>query len=393
MNICLIHGYYDSDLFSRGGLSGKDLLTTYSLTYHLPLHLKQLGHKVTVLLHFYQNEMIEDNSVIFEFMSPPFFFANVGKLAGFFFHQYRYPYFQLASKMIKRLNALQPQIIHYFGLTMTPNLWLISRWAHKNRVPVIVHYHGGSPAHNLIARKFERKNLQRLSSVLFTTLEQSKPWCEEGLDSRKVRLVVESSTNFQKIDKIQARKQSGLQGDPIFISIGRLHPIKNPLVTLRGFEQIAEVWPNARLYFYYRSTELLESLKEEVQSKPTLAQKVTFCGEVSHAKMEITLNSADFLLQASHAEFSGYALLEAMACGTIPVVSDIAPFRVITEKGRYGILFPRGNYSALAEKVLDIHRNGIPDLSKTIRDKFIRDLSFSSLAKNVEKVYRELVTE
>ena len=80
--------------------------------------------------------------------------------------------------------------------------------------------------------------------------------------------------------------------------------------------------------------------------------------------MEIILNSADFLLQASHEEFGGYALLEAMVCGTIPVVSDIAPFRVITENGRYGVLFPRGNYLALAEKVLAIHRNDIPDLSK-----------------------------
>ncbi len=392
MNICLIHGYYDSDLFSKGGLSGKDLLTTYSLTYRLPLHLKQLGHKVTVFLHFHKNEIIEDESVRFEFISPPFFLAKLGKLAGFFFRQYRYPYFQLASKMIKRLNVLQPQIIHYFGLTMTPNLWLISRWACKNRIPVVVHYHGGSPAYNLIARIIEGKNLQRLSSVLFTTMEQSKAWCEKGLDSGKVRLVLESSTDFQKIDKAQAREKSGLRGDPIFISIGRLHSIKNPLAALRGFEQIAKVWQNARLYFYYRSTELLGSLKKELRSKPTLAQKVTFCGEISNAKMEIMLNSADFLLQASHEEFSGCALLEAMACGTIPVVSDIPPFRIITENGRYGVLFPRGNYSALAQKVLDIHRNDIPELSKTIRDKFICDLSFSSLSNYVEKFYRELVS-
>jgi glycosyltransferase involved in cell wall biosynthesis len=391
MQICHVQGYYDPEfLFARK--KGHEVLQAHPLSYHLPVELARLGHQITVLHHFYRDEIIEDSGVRFEFLSPHFLPAVVGKTAGYFFQHYRFPYFQAATSIRRRLDALKPELIHYFGLTMAPNLWLVSRWAHRNGAPVVVHYHGGSPARHWLARRIERNNLRRLSRVLFTTVEQAADWQAAGLPPEKVRQLLETSSAFTPEERVAARRRTGLEGAPIFVSAGRLHPIKDPFTVLRGFEKIAAAWPEAKLYFFYRTAELLAKMEKTVAANPLLAQRVKFCGEAAHSQMQAIFSSADFLLQASRREFSGCAVLEAMACGAIPVVTDIPPFRVMTESGRYGLLFSPGDPDALAAKVLNLNRQEICSLSLGVREKFLRDLSFPALAKKLEEIYRELTS-
>ncbi len=367
------------------------MVRAFPLISCLPVELARRGHEVTVLQHFHRREFFAEAGVRFEFLPPPFGPAHAGKFLGFFLRQYRFPYFQLATGILDRLETLRPQLIHYFGLTITPNLWLILRWAKKREVPVVAHYHGGSPARHWLARRVERDNLQHVSRVLFTTLEQAEDWQKAGLDVKKVRQALGNSSDFQPQDRAEARRCTGLEGAPIFVSAGRLHPIKDPLTMLHGFEKIAAARPQARLYLFYRTAELLEAMKNEVDAKPGLAERVKFCGEVSPSQMQAIFSSADFLLQASRREFVGCAILEAMACGAIPVVTDIPSFRVMTENGRYGILFPAGNSDALAAGVLGLSREAICRQSQAVREKFLRDLSFPALAGGVEEIYRELV--
>jgi glycosyltransferase involved in cell wall biosynthesis len=106
--------------------------------------------------------------------------------------------------------------------------------------------------------------------------------------------------------------------------------------------------------------------------------------------MEAIYSSADFLLQGSRREFSGYAVLEAMACGAIPAISDIPSFRAMTCGGRYGVLFPPGDHEALARGVLAVPPGEIPARSVEVRARFERALSFPAMAARLEEVYREL---
>jgi len=386
MRVCHIQGYYDPP---RGvsESSGRAVLQAHPLIYHLPVELARLGHEVAVLHHFHRREVFAEAGVRFEFVPPNFFSAGLGKLAALFFRQYRFPYFQLAHGIIKRLETLQPKVIHYFGLNMTPNLWLVLRWAKKYRVPVVAHYHGGSPARRWLARQIESDNLRRVNCVLFTTFAQAENWQKAGLAVDKVRQVLETSSNFQPQSRAEARRRTGLDGAPVFVSAGRLHAIKDPFTVLRGFKKIAAAWPAARLYFFFRTAELLEEMQREAGASSILASRVKFCGEAAPAQMQDIFSSADFFLQASRREFSSCAVLEAMACGAIPVVSDIPPFQVMTENGRYGRLFPVGDHEALAQKALGMNGDAIGRHAQEVREKFLRDLSFPAMAKRIEAIY------
>ena len=59
-------------------------------------------------------------------------------------------------------------------------------------------------------------------------------------------------------------------------------------------------------------------------------------------------NSADYFVLGSHSEGSGYALAEALACGVVPVVTDIPAFRVMTGEGTIGACWPPGDSAAFA---------------------------------------------
>jgi glycosyltransferase involved in cell wall biosynthesis len=105
--------------------------------------------------------------------------------------------------------------------------------------------------------------------------------------------------------------------------------------------------------------------------------------------MEVVYNSADFLLQSSRREHSGGAVLDAMACGVIPVVTDIPSFRAMTGNGAVGILFPPGDDESLARQVLDIPGDEIGAAAASVRRRFIEHLSFPEIALRLEHAYEE----
>src|SRR5262249_16443434 len=122
---------------------------------------------------------------------------------------------------------------------------------------------------------------------------------------------------------------------------------------------------------------------------PDLRDSVQLMGRLPHAAVEDFLNSADFLLLSSvHEGGSTYAVLEAMSCGVIPVLTDIQSFRAMTGEGKYGLLFPVGNDCAMADIVLAFDRRELESKAQQVHDYFKRALSFDAIAAIYEDVFR-----
>src|SRR6185295_6630591 len=101
----------------------------------------------------------------------------------------------------------------------------------------------------------------------------------------------------------------------------------------------------------FRSAPLLEAVRARIATDPVLKGRVQLLGTLPRAALEQYLRAADFLVQGSHAEGSGVALIEALACGTTPLVTDIPSFRRITGEGAVGALVPPGDSAALARAI------------------------------------------
>ena len=357
----------------------------------IPREVARLGHEVEVVHLFPVDADFTEDGVRYRFVaSGPVersLSNGAGRLLG------RDPaLYEPALRAIRLIRDSKPDLIHFHSVTLHWNLWLLLRLLGRDSPPVVLHFHGGYPARNPMAHAVQRHGFRRAARLLFTTPAHAEPFVKAGiLDGMdRVEELMETSSNFTIRPREEARRETSMVGEPVFLWAGRLHPIKDPLTALRGFERIISGWPGAQLYLHYLTDEMLPEMRAFVEQRPSLAPHVHFQGRAPFERMEAIYNSADFLLQASRREFSGCAVLEAMACGVIPVVTDIPSFRVMTEGGRHGILFPIGNDEALARGVLSADPASIPARSREIRAFFERDLGFPALARRLECIYREI---
>jgi len=299
-----------------------------------------------------------------------------------------------AWRAIRRVRRLQPDLVHFFGTSLHLNLALLFLRQRPTAPPVVVHYHGGRPAQTALGRRLQRFGFARVARFFFTTAEQAETYVQAGIiddGTRRVVELMETSSRFVPMPRAAARRQTGMVGDPIFLWTARLDPLKDPLTVLRGFARIAEVRRGAQLYFHYLADDLLPELRSWVEGHSDVSGRVHFRGRVPYERMETIYNSADFLLQGSRREHSGCAVLDAMACGVIPVVTEIPSFRAMTGNGAVGVLFAPGDDEALARQVLDIPSDQIDARAAAVRSRFTDHMSFPALARRLEREYEGLV--
>ena len=72
---------------------------------------------------------------------------------------------------------------------------------------------------------------------------------------------MQASSVFQPANKTDARKQTGIDGHPVFLWVGRLDANKDPLTVIRAFLQFLNNQPAARLYMIYQEEKLLQEVR------------------------------------------------------------------------------------------------------------------------------------
>jgi glycosyltransferase involved in cell wall biosynthesis len=110
----------------------------------------------------------------------------------------------------------------------------------------------------------------------------------------------------------------------------------------------------------------LKRVLQEKIKKSSIARQVLFVGRISQADLPRYYNDADLYISASHVDGSSLSLMEAMACGTVPLVSNIASNREWVEDGNNGLLFDDGDGAGLASKLVSIDkdRSSLPGLAR-----------------------------
>ena len=387
MKIAFVMPFYTDDWESP-----EVVLERYPLVARLPVEVARRGHMVRVLCQAPINVRLRQDGVGYEFFKSDVLSRAAAAVIYRRKPRYGPAYFEPAWRLALRVRRLRPDVIHFFGLTMDVQLALTALVARAIHAPLVVHFHGGMPDTGNRYRHLQHWNCRRIDRVLFTTPEQAESWIAAGmLTQQQSGSLIESSSPFNGIERAAARAITGMYGDPVCLSVGTLTEIKDPLTMLRGFARVLAARPRARLYMYYTRDDLLATVRDFIDATPGLAEHVELRGRAPLAEMEAIYSSADFLLQASLREWSGLAIMEALSCGCIPVVTDIPSFRALTANGRYGRLFPIGDDGALAEALLAIDKDERESLAKSIRGYFVAELSFAALARQLDAVYTGLV--
>jgi glycosyltransferase involved in cell wall biosynthesis len=127
-----------------------------------------------------------------------------------------------------------------------------------------------------------------------------------------------------------------------------------------------------------------------------LADRVTFHGYLPRKESLPILQRAHLLLLTSRYEGHSWALLEAMACGCVPVVSRIAGGTdFVVEHGVNGILCPVGKVADFSQGIENLSgdRKSLESLSvaacRTIRDRF----SLDRVVRDHDLLFQEVLAQ
>jgi glycosyltransferase involved in cell wall biosynthesis len=287
----------------------------------------------------------------------------------------------------------RPDVVLVQGLIFPLQVILLRLFV-KKRCRLIAQHHGELPRRGL-KRTLQRAADRRLDAYLFTARGNIDPWITSSIipSYDKCHEILEASTSFERKDKESSRKRCGMGGGLNLLWVGRLTCGKDPFTVLAAFKDLLASGSQARLYMIYREADLLAEIKTLLRADPLLVNAVCLLGEVPHAELPFWYSAADFYVSGSRAEGSGFALLEAMACGCIPLVTDIAPFRKITGDGRYGFLYPPGDARELGALLGSLESVDRERLCVSVVQHFSAQLSFKNIAEGLAEICRSLCAE
>jgi glycosyltransferase involved in cell wall biosynthesis len=377
-----IHSVQISLFVDPGGRDADTLLEAWPTLPGVAAGVARAGVGVTIVQASARRQTIARDGVSYHFVDDPA--AVPTRLPG------GLPWPRRPRRILDCVRSLAPDIVHVHGLQRPMAIRQLARTVRG--VPVMVQDHGVR-----VPRGWRRPAwswaLRDIAGVTFVAREQAAGLYEAGVLRADLPLfeVMEGSSNFTPGDQLAARSETGIGGDPCFLWTGHLNPNKDPLTLLEAFRLAADRLPEARLWCCFGVAPLREEVERRIAGDELLRRRVTLLGRRPHGEMERLFRAADFLVQMSHVEAGGYSLIEALSCGTTPLVTDIPSFRRICGEGRAGSLTPVGDARAMADAMIAYAARDRAGLRRAARAHFEDALSFDAIGRQLRGVYETLL--
>ncbi|MFD0750606.1 glycosyltransferase family 4 protein [Mucilaginibacter calamicampi] len=287
-------------------------------------------------------------------------------------------------KLHHTIRQLKPDVVFIHGLHFPLQVMQLRLFLGK-RVKIIVQHHAERPFTG-IKKYLQRVAVPFVDAYLFASREMGFDWIKRGnlASPEKIHEVMEVSSVFYKIARDLGIAKTGVTGK-VFLYVGRLIALKDPLTIVKSFLKFAVMSPDARLYMIYQTNDLLPQITALLKDHPQSAS-IVLVGKVPHNDLLYWYNSADFILSASYYEGSGTTVCEAMSCGCVPVLSDIFSFRMMSNNGRCGFLFEAGNESALLLALAQTQQADLEKMKHAASDFFLSHLSFEAIANRIATI-------
>lgn len=194
------------------------------------------------------------------------------------------------------------------------------------------------------------------------------------------------SDNYKKIDN---PKQSLKINAPYFIFVGRLEKRKNIVRTIKAFELYKEKSKtNHKLVLIGKKGYGFKEIEEKISSSKYKAD-ILIPGFVNNEKLANLYASSIGLVYSSLYEGFGLPMLEAMACGTPVITSDVPTLKEIAEDA--ALLVDPKNEKEIAEAMDKIisDKNIRKDLIAKGENR-VREFSWDKTGKEILKIVEEM---
>jgi D-inositol-3-phosphate glycosyltransferase len=284
--------------------------------------------------------------------------------------------------------------------------------------PIVQMFHTLGKMKNLVAQSAaEMERPQRIASeteimrfadrvIAATTLEREQMQALYGADPARISVVPPGVdlARFRRVPAAEAKARVGAPcEDQMILFVGRIQPIKGIDTLIRAVALVLAREPELR---YNTCLAIIggdaageqsgdaESGQSEMARLEILRESlgmgdlVTFLGSKDQDTLADYYSAATVVVVPSHYESFGMVALEAMACGTPVIASDVGGLSVNIAEGFNGYLVPAGDAEALADKLTLLMKH--PSLREYLGDQAMRwaqRYGWSTIADEILEVF------
>lgn len=173
--------------------------------------------------------------------------------------------------------------------------------------------------------------------------------------------------------------------EPYLLQLGRIDFRKNPLASLEAFRH-SGIYKTHSLIFIGSSGNATAAVKKYLADHSELADRVILTGYLPEDTVHSLVKKADALLYPSEDEGFGHPPFEAIAAGTLPIVSDIPVFRELLSNAAVFVDGPDSFANALRH--LAGHMLPMETISAAGQTR-LRSLQWSAAAGRIIELHKE----
>lgn len=213
-------------------------------------------------------------------------------------------------------------------------------------------------------RKMVKQAADGAAGLLAVSGAMKRSMAKMGIDEDKIRVHYTGVDleRFEPVDRAAAKTTLGFEG-PIVLCVGALIPRKGQDLLLRALPHLPGVTLLMAGQGQYRRT--LEKLAEELG----VDRRIGFLGSVPHDRLPRIYAAADVMALVSESEGLANAWVEALACGTPIVISDVGGARELVDRPEAGRIVAR-EPEAIAAAIRELLDN--PPDRQAVREAALR---------------------
>jgi len=325
------------------------------------------------------------------------------------------PKFVQGIKSFAETKNIHYDLIHsHYWMSGIAAIDLANEW----KIPFLHMFHTLGLMKNRIARspqeiegeyriQGEKKVISIANRIIAATLaEKSQLEFLYETPSSKIAVIPPGvdTRHFYPIPKDEAKEVVGIpEKTHTILFVGRIEPLKGidnliqaiSIIQKRGELQccphdlvIIGGEPNAKPEEMNAEMARLQDMVETLQ----IENFVIFLGKQDQQMLPYYYSAAEVVVMPSHYESFGMVALEAMACGTPVVASQVGGLAFLVRDGETGFVVPGNDVQALANRLVELIKN--QELRNKLGNqstKYAQLYSWENISEKIAEVYKQLL--
>jgi D-inositol-3-phosphate glycosyltransferase len=325
------------------------------------------------------------------------------------------PQFVEGIERFAREKGIQYDIIHsHYWMSGIAAQQLKEKW----NIPIVHMFHTLGLMKNRVAQSEaemegdyringERQVLEIADRIIAATLaEESQLQFLYHANEEKIIIIPPGVdiSHFYPIPTDEARSVVGIPAkDPMLLFVGRIEPLKGVDTLIRAIAHMRSTGVTAQFPHYLAiiggdpsaNTRAMNSEMGRLQNLRAelgLEDMVIFLGKRDQSSLPYYYSAADVLIMPSYYESFGMVALEAMACGTPVVASQVGGLAFLIQDGVTGFVVPGGDHEALSDRLTQLLSR--PELRRQFGEQaaaYAREYACENITGRILELYQSVL--